>query len=204
MPGRCGPSASIRPTRSERRTASAPTPRCRAGSPPRSSACEPPASTSTPRSAICQMADRGGEHIALHGGTGSEGVTNVVGFGANDTTTETAVERGERIEGSRSLTTLGYPVSNGTSFIFDVEYTADGPVAEALLTYGGERRPDGPVLRRPDRDVRGQAVAPDPVHTRRDRRRSRPPRVHDQRVATANAAGQCVGSRASLPAWQAS
>ena len=93
-----------------------------------------------------QMADRNGERIAVHGGTGSEGVTNVVGFGANDTTTEAAVERGERIEGSRSLTTLGYPVSNGTSFIFDVEYTADGPVAEALLTYGESGDPTGPFF----------------------------------------------------------
>jgi acyl-homoserine-lactone acylase len=83
-----------------------------------------------------QMADRNGERIAVHGGTGAEGVTNVVGFGNNDTTTEPGVERGERIEGSRSLTMLGYPVSNGTSFIFDVEFTTDGPVAEALLAYG--------------------------------------------------------------------
>ena len=93
-----------------------------------------------------QTTDRSGERIAVHGGTGSEGVTNVVGFGANDTTTETAVERGERIEGSRSLTTLGYPVSNGTSFIFNVEYTADGPVAEALLTYGESGDPTSPFF----------------------------------------------------------
>ena len=93
-----------------------------------------------------QQADRDGERISVHGGTGAEGVTNVVGFGANDTTTETAVERGERIEGSRSLTTLGYPVSNGTSFIFNVEYTADGPVAEALLTYGETGDPTSPFF----------------------------------------------------------
>jgi acyl-homoserine-lactone acylase len=93
-----------------------------------------------------QMADRHGERIAIPGGTGAEGVTNVVGFGNNDTTTEPGVERGERIEGSRSLTTLGYPVSNGTSFIFDVEFTADGPVAEALLTYGESGDPTSPFF----------------------------------------------------------
>jgi len=93
-----------------------------------------------------QMADRHGERIAIHGGTGAEGVTNVVGFGNNDTTTEPGVQRGERIEGSRSLTTLGYPVSNGTSFIFDVEFTADGPVAEALLTYGESGDPTSPFF----------------------------------------------------------
>ncbi len=93
-----------------------------------------------------QMADRGGERIAIHGGTGAEGVTNVVGFGSNDTTSEPGVERGVRVEGSRSLTTLGYPVSNGTSFIFDVEFTADGPVAEALLTYGESGDPTSPFF----------------------------------------------------------
>jgi acyl-homoserine-lactone acylase len=93
-----------------------------------------------------QTADRDGDRIAVHGGTGTEGVTNVVGFGANDTTTEPGVERGERIEGSRSLTTRGYPVSNGTSFIFGVEYTADGPVAEALLTYGESGDPTSPFF----------------------------------------------------------
>jgi acyl-homoserine-lactone acylase len=69
-----------------------------------------------------------------------------VGFGNNDTTTESGVERGVRIEGSRSLTTLGYPVSNGTSFIFDVEFTAEGPVAEALLTYGESGDPASPFF----------------------------------------------------------
>jgi len=93
-----------------------------------------------------QTTDRNRERIAVHGGTGAEGVTNVVGFGTNDTTTEPSVERGQRIEGSRSLTTLGYPVSNGTSFIYDVEFTTDGPVAEALLTYGESGDPTSPFF----------------------------------------------------------
>jgi acyl-homoserine-lactone acylase len=93
-----------------------------------------------------QTTDRNGERVPVHGGTGTEGVTNVVGFGNNDTTSEPGVERGERIEGSRSLTTLGYPVSNGTSFIFDVEFGADGPVAEALLTYGESGDPTSPFF----------------------------------------------------------
>ena len=102
----------------------------------------------------------------MHGGTGAEGVTNVVGFGDNATTSEPGVERGERIEGSRSLTTLGYPVSNGTSFIFDVEFTAERSRRRGLAHLRREWGPDEPVLRRPDGDVRRQAVASDPVHSR--------------------------------------
>ena len=107
-----------------------------------------------------QTADRDGERIAVHGGTGSEGVTNVVGFGTNDTTTVPAVAGASGSRHRGSLTTLGYPVSNGTSFIFNVEFTANGPVAEAVAHLRRDRRPDEPVLHRPDADVRGQAWRP--------------------------------------------
>ncbi len=93
-----------------------------------------------------QFADRAGERIPIHGGTGSEGVSNVVGFGSNATTTEPGVERGTVIEGSRSLTDLGYPVANGTSFIYALEFTADGPAASAFLTYGPIGDPTAPAF----------------------------------------------------------
>jgi acyl-homoserine-lactone acylase len=90
-----------------------------------------------------QAADRAGERVPIHGGRGDEGVTNVVGFGGNDTTNEPAVERGEPVEGSR-LTTLGYPISNGTSFIYVLEFADGGPRAVSLLTYGGSGDPGSP------------------------------------------------------------
>lgn len=83
-----------------------------------------------------QFALRNGERLPIHGGTGAEGVSNVVGFGRNTTTAEPGLDRGDLIDGSRSLTSDGYPISNGTSFIYAIEFTADGPVAQALLTYG--------------------------------------------------------------------
>jgi acyl-homoserine-lactone acylase len=83
-----------------------------------------------------QFTERNGERIPIHGGTGAEGVSNVVGFGRNTTTAEIGFDRGEVVEGSRSLTATGYPITNGTSFIYALEFTADGPVAQAFLTYG--------------------------------------------------------------------
>ena len=73
-----------------------------------------------------QYALRGDVRVPIHGGRGSEGVSNVVGGGGNGTTSERSSPRDQP----------GYPVSNGTSFIYNIEFTAGGPVAEAFLTYG--------------------------------------------------------------------
>lgn len=92
-----------------------------------------------------QVADRGGEIVPVHGGTGSEGVTNVVGPGSNDTTTEDGADPGAPIEGT-GLTTVGYPIANGTSFVYVLEFTDDGPVARSLLTYGETGDPTSPFF----------------------------------------------------------
>jgi acyl-homoserine-lactone acylase len=73
-----------------------------------------------------QYALRGDVRVPIHGGRGSEGVSNVVGGGGNGTTSERSSPRDQP----------GYPVSNGTSFIYNIEFTAGGPVAEGFLTYG--------------------------------------------------------------------
>jgi acyl-homoserine-lactone acylase len=83
-----------------------------------------------------QFTERSGERIPIHGGNGAEGVSNVVGYGRNTTTTEEGLARADVVDGSRSLTPDGYPIANGTSFIYALEFTADGPVAQAFLTYG--------------------------------------------------------------------
>ncbi|MGZ0229068.1 MAG: penicillin acylase family protein [Acidimicrobiales bacterium] len=83
-----------------------------------------------------QFAYRGDIEIPIHGGLGPEGVANVVGSGSNGTTTEPNSPSGDAIGGSARLRTDGYPVANGTSFIYTLEFTADGPVADAFLTYG--------------------------------------------------------------------
>ncbi|MGK2928298.1 MAG: penicillin acylase family protein [Acidimicrobiales bacterium] len=92
-----------------------------------------------------QIADRNGTIVPIHGGRGSEGVTNVVGSGSNATTTEPERDRGEPVEGT-SLTSRGYPIANGTSFVYVLEYTSDGPRARSLLTYGQTGEPGSPFF----------------------------------------------------------
>jgi acyl-homoserine-lactone acylase len=93
-----------------------------------------------------QFADRGGERIPVHGGSGAEGVSNVVGFGTNTTTSEEGVPRGTVVEGSRNLTDLGYPLANGTSFVYQLEFTPEGPVAAGFVTYGHTGDPTSPFF----------------------------------------------------------
>jgi len=93
-----------------------------------------------------QFADRGGKRIPIHGGTGSEGVTNIVTFSNDHSTSEPSMSRGTRVSEGSSLTTDGYPVTYGTSFIYALEFTTDGPVAKALLTYGESGDPSSPFF----------------------------------------------------------
>lgn len=93
-----------------------------------------------------QFADRNGERIPIHGGTGTEGVTNIVVRGTNNTTTEPTIEQGRSVAEGTDLTPDGYPVSYGTSFIYALEFTADGPMARALLTYGETGDPTSPYF----------------------------------------------------------
>ncbi len=51
---------------------------------------------------------------------------------------------GDPIPGSPSLSTLGYPVNTGTSFLLAVEYGRGGPKAEAVLTYSQSMDPASP------------------------------------------------------------
>jgi len=93
-----------------------------------------------------QFADRGGKIIPIHGGTGSEGVTNVVVSGGNGSTSEPGIDRGTKVAEGTDLTTDGYPIAYGTSFIYALEFTADGPVAKAFLTYGETGDPSSPYF----------------------------------------------------------
>ncbi len=83
-----------------------------------------------------QFAQRGARRVPMHGGDGTfEGIENFVRNHPNGTTLEPQ-ERPASVEGSRFLTEAGYPVNSGTSFLMALEYTPDGPRAEAFLTYG--------------------------------------------------------------------
>ena len=72
------------------------------------------------------------ERIGLPGGTNIEGSPSIVGC----------------CSGARTLSPLGdpaaagYPITTGNSFVMMMEFAADGPHAEAVLTYG---QPDDPA-----------------------------------------------------------
>jgi acyl-homoserine-lactone acylase len=65
--------------------------------------------------------------VPLHGGTGLEGVLNIIETNAVP-----------------ALTRNGYVPTSGTSYLQAVTFDDRGPVADALLTYGQSSQPDSP------------------------------------------------------------
>ncbi|MDZ4825957.1 MAG: penicillin acylase family protein [Actinomycetota bacterium] len=84
-----------------------------------------------------QFAPRGDQRIPMHGGSGDFfGITNAIGFGRFSSSTEPAFEPAERVREGSSLRADGWPVNSGSSFVMTMEFGADGPRAQAFLTYG--------------------------------------------------------------------
>ncbi len=81
-----------------------------------------------------QFAYRAGEKIAVHGGSNAEGVANIID--QRNYYSKANQIRGKKIEGSKFLTDKGYPITGGSSFLFGLSYTDNGPEAEAFLSYG--------------------------------------------------------------------
>jgi len=92
-----------------------------------------------------QWNNKYGNLTPIHGGLGQyEGVLNLVRYEPNRTTLEPEPAVPPRILGSRHLTSEGYPINYGTSFIMALEYTDSGPRALALLTYSQSGDPGSP------------------------------------------------------------
>lgn len=87
-----------------------------------------------------QVAVRGEERIPMHGGFTVEGVANLIDQRPNDTSGP--FPNSAPYETRSGLSDRGYLVSGGTSFIMTLAYGADGPEAEAFLTYGQSGTPD--------------------------------------------------------------
>ena len=90
-----------------------------------------------------QFALRNGVRVPVHGGSGIDGTTNVVGYtGMNPTIQDPALlnEKRERLVAGSSLYRLdgetGTPIVFGSSFLMALEFTDDGPEARAFLVYG--------------------------------------------------------------------
>ncbi|XXX76546.1 penicillin acylase family protein [Sorangium sp. So ce134] len=84
--------------------------------------------------------------IPIHGGNSREGVANIVGFSTSglNSTLLPRLNTGEIVSSTTGLTTSGYPVNFGTSFVMAVEHTGGGPRAEALLSYAQSTDPASP------------------------------------------------------------
>ncbi|MEP6296479.1 MAG: penicillin acylase family protein, partial [Ilumatobacter sp.] len=93
-----------------------------------------------------QFTERSGERIPLHGGTNSEGVTNVVSWSDSGSSTEPAPTRGDVVAPGGALRGNGHPVNFGTSFVLVVDYTAENVQASAILTYGQTGLRDSPLF----------------------------------------------------------
>ncbi len=92
-----------------------------------------------------QYSNKNGGRIPIHGGGAYEGIANVVSFSPGSTTLEPAAVP-ERVKGSRYLGKDGYLINYGTSFIMALEYTAQGPRAQAFLTYAQSGDPASPLF----------------------------------------------------------
>ncbi len=84
--------------------------------------------------------------VGIGGGTGGEGLTNVVGWSKTKGTLEPTPKRPDPIVDGSSLTNDGYWVNNGSSFIMAMTFTDQGPVARSILTYGNTEDRTSPLF----------------------------------------------------------
>ncbi|MBF5046596.1 acylase [Aggregicoccus sp. 17bor-14] len=87
---------------------------------------------------------RGTTRFGLHGGLGRDGVANVVTYRKSKTSADPTTPQGPILDAVSGLTTDGYVVNYGTSFLMAMEFTDAGPHAEAFLTYGENEDPASP------------------------------------------------------------
>jgi acyl-homoserine-lactone acylase len=83
-----------------------------------------------------QFTERSETRIPIHGGRGSEGITNVVEWSGSSSSSEPVPQRGEAVAVGSSLRGEGYRINWGTSFVMVVDFTGDEVAASALLVYG--------------------------------------------------------------------
>jgi acyl-homoserine-lactone acylase len=84
-----------------------------------------------------QFTERSETRIPIHGGRGSEGVTNVVEWnGSSSSSSEPVPQRGEPVAVGSQLRGEGYRINFGTSFVMVVDFTGEEVEASALLVYG--------------------------------------------------------------------
>ncbi|ADO67959.1 penicillin acylase family protein [Stigmatella aurantiaca] len=96
-----------------------------------------------------QYALRAGQRVPLHGGLGQEGVANVINYSNTlNTSLEPPTPRATVLNTRSGLTSEGYVINNGTSFLMALEFEEGGGVrARALLTLGQQGNSASPSFR---------------------------------------------------------
>ena len=90
-----------------------------------------------------QFLRKGTVDVPVLGGQSIEGTIAIATFseGASGTLLP-PVQRGTVLDDTTDLTDEGYVVNYGNSFVLTVEFTDDGPLAEAVMTYSESEDPD--------------------------------------------------------------
>jgi acyl-homoserine-lactone acylase len=90
-----------------------------------------------------QHTKKGDTVIPIHGGLDPEGAFNVVDYNADSGTLLPSLQRGKTLSPT-GLTSDGYLVNQGSSFMMVLEFTDSGPHAEAVLSYSESSDPASP------------------------------------------------------------
>lgn len=88
-----------------------------------------------------QFMRKGDEDIGVLGGPDFEGTIAIATYSGGNATLLPRIPRGDVIHGTSDLTTDGYQVNYGNSWVMAVEMTDAGPEAQAIMTYSQSEDP---------------------------------------------------------------
>ena len=97
-----------------------------------------------------QHTKKGSAVIPIHGGTNRDGAFNIVDYNSDSGTLLASTKRGTVVTDANGtpaptgLTADGYLINNGSSFMMALEYTDEGPHAQAVLSYSESSDPSSP------------------------------------------------------------
>ena len=88
-----------------------------------------------------QKAHRAGKSFPVHGGNRYEGIANLQ-VTKSHIASPVFSGSNERVGDSETLSSSGYNIAHGSSFIMTLNYTENGPDAQAILSYSQSGSPD--------------------------------------------------------------
>ena len=86
-----------------------------------------------------------GARLPVPGAYHEEGAFNVIGWSpGRDGTLNPSFSSAKTVNDKSGLTTKGYPINYGSSFVMALQFTDKGPQARTLVTYSQSAEPDSP------------------------------------------------------------